>query len=272
MKRKITLTIILMVGALLSQAYPGASRLHLDLFTDGQFIVTVDGQRYQNVRGQVTVNGLDPGTHRLRVVEVFRGRHGRNMGRTVLYHGTVNIPFRSAVFAHLNVNMQLRIREIQRLPNQRVVRRRAPRNAPTYRNPRQGDRYNRRGQGRYNRGGQGTYNRRGTVRQGRVRGTSPTVLRGNAGAFQALKSTLRNTSFDKQKLVIARQYANTNPMTSAQVADIMTMLSFESNKLEFAKTAWHKVIDPENFFLVNRSFSFSSSTRKLDAYINGGRR
>lgn len=268
MKRKITLSIILMVGALLSQAYPGASRLHLDLFNDGQFIVTVDGQRFYDVRGQLTVNGLDPGTHRVRVVEVFRGRHGQRRGRTVLYNGSVNIPFRSAVFAHMTGNMQLRVSDIQRLPNQRANRRTDRRRAPDYRQPRD-MRYPGYGRSGGNRG----YDNRGYGNRGYGnRGTNPTVHRGNAGAFNALKVTLRNTSFDKEKLLIAKQYSNNHRMTSAQVADIMTMFSFDSNRLEFAKHAWHNVIDPQNYFLVNRSFSFSSSTRKLDAYINGGRR
>jgi len=260
MKRKITLSIILMVGALLSQAYPGASRLHLDLFDDGQFIVTVNGQRFYDVQGQLTVNGLDPGTHRVRVMEVFYGRRGQRQGRTVLYNGSVNIPFRSAVFAHMTGNMQLRVSDIRRLPNRRAYRRNDRRRAPDYRHPRD-MRYPNYGR----RGGNRGYGNRGYR-------NNPSGLRGNAQAFNGLKVTIRNTSFDKQRLLIAKQYSNNHRMTSAQVADIMTIFSFDSNRLEFAKHAWHNVIDPQNYFLVNRSFSFSSSTRKLDAYINGGRR
>lgn len=86
-------------------------------------------------------------------------------------------------------------------------------------------------------------------------------------SFERLIDVLNNESFDSGKLKIAKQYARSNSISSRKVKRIMDTFSFESTKLEFAKFSFHYVADPQNFFLVNDSFSFSSSIDKLDKYI-----
>jgi len=256
MKRKITLLSIIVLAALSSFAYRGESRLHLNLFNDGQFTVVVDGQRYTNVQGQLVVSGLNPGTHRIRVVEHFFGRRGHHQERSVLYVGSVNVPFRSIVYAQMTNHNRLRIQEIRKLPVPRANRGRYYRD---YRGNR-GYGYDRDYQNRGNRDGY----------RGR-RGGEPVNrhARSNVNAFGDLKFTLKQTAFDKDRLRIAKQFASSNRMNSAEVAQVMEMFSFESNRLNFAKFAWHHVVDPQNYFNVNRAFSFSKSVRELDRYIAG---
>ncbi len=116
------------------------SKLHLNLFNDGDFVVVVDGVRYTDVRGGLDIHNLRAGTHQVRIVEVFRGRGKRGQqGREVLYNGSVNIPFRSAVFARLTNDFRLRVTEVKKL--QQPVQRR-----PVYRN----NRGNRNNGGGYN--------------------------------------------------------------------------------------------------------------------------
>lgn len=93
------------------------SRLHLDLFNDGNYVVVVDGVRYGNVGPKLNVNNLRAGTHQIKIVEVFGQRRGRRgaRGREVLYNGSINIPFSSAVFARLTNLNRLRVVEVQRL-------------------------------------------------------------------------------------------------------------------------------------------------------------
>jgi len=47
----------------------------------------------------------------------------------------------------------------------------------------------------------------------------------------------------------------------------MGVFSFESTRLDFARMAYHRVIDPQNYFIVNNAFRFSSSIDELYQYI-----
>ena len=82
-----------------------------------------------------------------------------------------------------------------------------------------------------------------------------------------LKNNLENKSFESSKFQIAKQALSYNYFSSAQVADLMSVFSFESTRLDFAKSAYVKVIDKQNFYLVNDAFSFESSIQDLNQYI-----
>ena len=56
-------------------------------------------------------------------------------------------------------------------------------------------------------------------------------------------------------------------MTADQIKEICKLFSFESNALEFAKTAYTRCINPEKYYVVNRAFKYEASKRELDEYI-----
>jgi len=58
-----------------------------------------------------------------------------------------------------------------------------------------------------------------------------------------------------------------NWLTAQQVASIMNLFDFESTKLDFAKFAFSHTVDPQNYWIVNDAFSFSSSISDLQHYI-----
>lgn len=87
--------------------------------------------------------------------------------------------------------------------------------------------------------------------------------------FVALRNSVAAQGFDSNRLSIAMQGVRMNGATSAQVAELMGLLSFESRRLELAKFAYAYVADPQNYFLVNDRFSFSSSVRELNRHIYG---
>lgn len=89
----------------------------------------------------------------------------------------------------------------------------------------------------------------------------------NPAAFAELKNTIANQWFDSSKLRVAKQALATNPVSSAQLAELMNMLTFESSRLELAKAGYASVIDRQNFFVVNNSFTFESSISELEHYI-----
>lgn len=86
-------------------------------------------------------------------------------------------------------------------------------------------------------------------------------------SFANLRSTIDNTTFDDNKLRVAQHAITSNSMSSRQVEELVEMMSFESTKLKLAKFAYGKVVDPENYFVVNDAFDFNSSSQELMAYI-----
>lgn len=90
----------------------------------------------------------------------------------------------------------------------------------------------------------------------------------NTLIFAQLLMTIEQTSFDNQKLLIAKQAIRNNYISSQQVLTLMQRLSFESNRIELAKFASHFVTDRQNYYLVNNGFSFSSSVWELNRYLN----
>lgn len=86
--------------------------------------------------------------------------------------------------------------------------------------------------------------------------------------FQQLKNTVENESFDSGRLELLKSTLRTNNYTSYHIKELMKLLSFDSGRLQFAKVAYTRVVDPENYFVVNESLSFSSSKSELLKYIN----
>lgn len=85
--------------------------------------------------------------------------------------------------------------------------------------------------------------------------------------FKDLMYTLRNQNFDSDKLSIARQALSNNYFDTYQIREIMSVMDFEKNRVEFAKDAYNNCVDKQNFFRVNDAFEFSSSIRELEDYI-----
>lgn len=86
--------------------------------------------------------------------------------------------------------------------------------------------------------------------------------------FSQFLETVRNESFDSNRLKIAKTYANQTALTAEQIKQIATTFSFDSNRLEWAKTAYNSCVDKGNYFLLKNTFSFSSNYTDLMDYIN----
>jgi len=80
-------------------------------------------------------------------------------------------------------------------------------------------------------------------------------------------SQIEAQSFESSKVSVARQMIAANCLTSFQVRDIMSNFGFESSRVEIAKAAWFRVVDPQQYYIVNDVFNFSSSSRELADFI-----
>jgi Domain of unknown function (DUF4476) len=86
--------------------------------------------------------------------------------------------------------------------------------------------------------------------------------------FNLAIASLRKTDFEKSKLEQAKTIAKRNCLSTDQVKQVMAEFSFEASKLEFAKYAFKRCTDKDNYFLVNDAFDFSASKDELNKYID----
>lgn len=86
-------------------------------------------------------------------------------------------------------------------------------------------------------------------------------------AFQQALNALHSTGSEYSRLEIAQQIAGTNCPSAQQIRDICRMLSSESSRLEFAKYAYTRTCDPQNYFIVQEALSSALSQQELARYI-----
>jgi flagellar basal body-associated protein FliL len=79
--------------------------------------------------------------------------------------------------------------------------------------------------------------------------------------------SISNKSTDDAKLIIARQVADNYCLTSSQIKVIMEQFTSESTKLNFAKHAYVKCDDKNQYYIVNDAFKDESSVDALDKHI-----
>lgn len=83
-----------------------------------------------------------------------------------------------------------------------------------------------------------------------------------------LKGSIQKQSFSDNKMNVAKTFLKNKCLSVSQIKDIMGLFSFEADKLSFAKLAYDRCVDKENYYMVSDAFSFSSSNDELTDYIN----
>jgi hypothetical protein len=87
--------------------------------------------------------------------------------------------------------------------------------------------------------------------------------------FESAKQSISSKSFEDSKLTTAKQIINSNCLLTTQVKQILMLFSFEETRLDFAKYAYTRTYDQNNYFKINDAFTFESSIDELNEYING---
>jgi hypothetical protein len=85
--------------------------------------------------------------------------------------------------------------------------------------------------------------------------------------FNAFVGQLRNQSFENTRLNTANGILRSHCLTVNQIRTIMETFSFEKSRLDFAKAAYGRAVDPGRYFMLNDLFSFSSSVEELTNFI-----
>lgn len=86
--------------------------------------------------------------------------------------------------------------------------------------------------------------------------------------FNDVKQSISSASFEDTKLSTAQTILNSNWVTTSQVMELCKLFSFENTKVKFAKFAYNRTVDPQNYYKVASVFDFDSNKRELNNFIN----
>lgn len=85
--------------------------------------------------------------------------------------------------------------------------------------------------------------------------------------FELVKEQIRKEWFENKRLNLTKSIIDNNNFTALQAKELVSVFSFENNKLEVAKYAYGKTVDKKNYYVINDAFTFNSSKEELTRYI-----
>lgn len=242
--KKIILTLAIIFSIFSAKANNKFSELNLKIYDNGVFNVVIDNISFVSYSNSIVIPNLNSGNHFLKVFKYVHstGNHYGNQTKTV-FAGFVFISggFKiNAIIDNLN-----RYTELSKFP------------IHNYDNNYSNNYYNSNNDCDEDDYFETPYNN-----------NYYTCM--SANNFMQLKSVICNSAFDSSKLKIAEQAVSSNFVSAEQVAELLSMLSFESSKLQLAKFAYKNTVNKNKYFLVNNEFSFSSSIDELNKFISCG--
>lgn len=82
--------------------------------------------------------------------------------------------------------------------------------------------------------------------------------------FRKRHDEIAKKYFEETKVDLSMELLNSYCLTSAQVADLLKLFSYDRTRMDFAEVAISKVIDPENFGLCKASFMIRGNEIVID--------
>ncbi len=89
--------------------------------------------------------------------------------------------------------------------------------------------------------------------------------------FSLAKEQIEKSTFDSDKVKIAKQIISVECINVAQLKEIMYLLTYEDDKLDIAKFAYPRLLDRNKAYLVNDSFIHSVTQDEWDEFLNQNR-
>ncbi len=85
--------------------------------------------------------------------------------------------------------------------------------------------------------------------------------------FHNVKEQIRKEWFENNRLISVKTIIDKNQFSTQQVKELMLLFTFENNRLEVAKYAYCKTVDPRNYYQLNDALTFSSSKEELARFL-----
>lgn len=82
-----------------------------------------------------------------------------------------------------------------------------------------------------------------------------------------IKSVVENQSFSDEKINTLKTATRNKCLKVSQVIELLDLLTFDDNRIDFAKYAYDRTYDVDNYYQVVDKFTFSSSKDELNQYI-----
>lgn len=246
MKPRLLLPMIMLLALISTAATAAHTRLHISSYDNAPIMVYVDGVEYGPFSNRHKLANLHPGIHNLRVVALYSNPYSVYNTQQQIFHGKVNVAPGYETHAVINPYNQLAITNLVAL---------APIGKPVLVTP------------VVTTGGTcGTPTPR-PVGGGWVDPYPAAPLAMHPQEFAMVMQTIRDRSFDSGRRQVAQQIISQNFFTSAQIRDILGLFSFDSSRLEVAKFAYSRTVDPQFYYITYDMFSFDSSVNELSRFV-----
>jgi len=268
--------------SLSSMAYDGTRLTVTSVSNNNKMFVEVDGRRYNLDAHTVTLTNIRPGVHTVRVLREVKRKKGWNIDiwskrEDVIY--SIKATLKNGYDFDIVVNRFGKVMIDERMIDDRDDW--YDDNDDSYDNDDQGwedspanrdqdrDLDNNRND-RNNRDYDNDRNNRNDrdSRNDRDDDYDDSYSRAMSSSdFNMAKESLRKEWFENKRMTTAKQIIDQNSFTSQQAKELVSLFTFENNKLEIAKYAYGQTVDKENYLVVNDAFSFNSSKEALNKYI-----
>ncbi|MEO7048219.1 MAG: DUF4476 domain-containing protein [Ferruginibacter sp.] len=261
MKRFFTLSTMLFLSVSLFAAAPQA-KLTVSNNSKSKVTVSVDGQNYFAERGSqngtdIIISDLRSGNHNIRIYQQDNSRNwwGNRNSDKLIYND--NIVVRPHYRTDITINRNSRVSINEQLTGRDYGNQNGwdndDRNSNWNKNDHNGNwnNNNNSNNGNWNNGGRGDNYRQ--AMDGR--------------SFDQLKYLINRTSYDNDKLNVAKQAVSANYFNASQIKEMMLLLSYEGNKLDLAKYGYTYTLDKQNYFVVNDALGYNSSRAELARFL-----
>ncbi len=87
--------------------------------------------------------------------------------------------------------------------------------------------------------------------------------------FMDFANRVFNEKSDNSKLYLSKEFAQKHCLVTAQAMKIASLLNSENDRLEFLKTAYTRVYDPDNYKYAHQLFKNDANKKELANYASG---
>jgi hypothetical protein len=232
-------------------AWAGCETSTLQIHTDlhRPIKVYVDGRTGDNPPTVgVTVNGITPGMHHIKVVEVYRNRYGENVHRTV-YNGDIDVRPSVYIDARVDEGRGISLHNTKVSCDQQY-------NAPA---------------NNYQQPANTSNNTAPTPPASQPAAAVPEPIPAHLSDadFKKIVKTITATKYETKKLDTLNTLITGNDFSTDQVRQLMNLFSFESNKLAVAKLLYDHTVDTKNYGTLSANFNFADNKEAFKKFLAG---
>jgi hypothetical protein len=241
--KKAIFTLVLLVVTTIAVAQPG-SVLNLSVYGNSLFTVQLDQQYYSLPDRLYSFREIQPGSHFIRIFrQTFLFHH---VQQKEIFSGYVHVPYNTIMNVFVDRMNRLKVTGMQPIYSQNYFETNHQCENTCYSEAIIPDQQ---------------IIPCNTVMNNYMPAKMPEMELNN------LKSIIGSKSFDSTRLTISKQAVSSSYLSTTQVKQLLSLLTFESSRLELAKAAFDRTVDRQNYYLTYTSFSFDSSVNELIRYI-----